>query len=92
MTVGIGALKNLTKLPKLVTSVSLLNKNCIPWLLLKKNIAPKVGNNGVVHTEEEESGSMYSTRKLSIPKSHIFNLLNPITFLVLSETQSIKSL
>lgn len=72
---------NITKLPKLVASVSLLNKNCIPWLLLKGKIAPEVGNNDVVHTEEEESGSMYSIRKLSILKSCTFNLLNLIAFL-----------
>lgn len=35
---------------------------------------------------------MYCTGKLNIPISHTFNLLNPIAFLILSVTQSFKSL
>lgn len=77
-----------TNPPKLATSVHLLSTNCI-----QKKIARQAGNNGVVHTGEEEADSTSCRRKLSVPKSHAFHYLIHLTaFLIHSGTQRFKPL
>lgn len=81
------------KPPKIETSVSLLNKNFIPSLLLKKKWHLRQGIMEQYILKKNNQDSTYSRRELSTPKStRVIYLILLTSFLILSVTQRFKSL